>query len=93
LNGTAKILANLSDSTCDLLYLRPLQEFSTSTFGLCDMAFQVLALLFINMVCLDFITSIPVLYVVGVRLEHLGIEKKIRDATEKTVNDIAETSK
>ena len=62
-------------------------------FGLSDMAFQALALLFINLVCLDFITSIPVLYVVGVRLEHLGIEKKIRDATEKTVNDIAETSK
>jgi len=70
-----------------------LQEFSASTFGLSDMAFQVLALLFINLVCLDFITSIPVLYVVGVRLEHLVIEKKIRDATEKTVNDIAETSK
>jgi hypothetical protein len=30
------------------------------------------------------------LYFGGVRLEHLRIEKKIRDAAENTVNDIAE---
>jgi len=59
-------------------------------FGRPDMAVQALALLFINLVCLDFITSIPVLYFGGVKFEHLQIEKKIRDATEKTVNDIAE---
>jgi Domain of unknown function (DUF389) len=58
-------------------------------FGRADMAVQALALLFINLVCLDFVTSIPVLYFRGVRLEHLRIEKKIRNAAEKAVNDIA----
>lgn len=59
-------------------------------FGRAYMAVQALSLLFINLVCLDFITSIPVLYFRGVRLEHLRIEKKIRDVAKKTINDIVE---
>ena len=57
-------------------------------FGLPDMAVQALTLLFINVVCLDVISSMPVLYFRGVRLEPLLIEKKIRDAAERTVKDV-----
>lgn len=57
-------------------------------FGRPDMAIQALTLLFINVVCLDVISSMPVLYFRGVRLEPLRIEKKIRDAAEKTVRDV-----
>jgi len=58
-------------------------------FGRADMAVQSLTLLVINVVCLD-IFSIPVLYFRGVGLEPLRIEKKIKDAAEKTVKDVAE---
>jgi starch phosphorylase len=57
-------------------------------FGRTDIAIQALTLLFINVVCLDVISSMPVLYFRGVRLEPLRIEKKIRDAAEKTVKDV-----
>ena len=59
-------------------------------FGRPDMALQSLTLLLINVVCLDILSSIPVLYFRGVRLEPLRIEKRIRDAAEKTVKDVAE---
>jgi uncharacterized hydrophobic protein (TIGR00271 family) len=59
-------------------------------FGRPDIAIQSLTLLFINVVCLDVISSMPVLYFRGVRLEPLRIEKKIRDAAEKTVKDFVE---
>jgi uncharacterized hydrophobic protein (TIGR00271 family) len=59
-------------------------------FGRADMAIQSFALLLINAVCLDIISSIPVLYFRGVGLEPLRIEKKIRDAAEKTAKDVAE---
>ena len=59
-------------------------------FGRTDMAVQSLSLLLINAVCLDIISSMPVLYLRGVGLEPLRIEKKIRDAAEKTVKDVAE---
>ncbi|MDH5635590.1 MAG: DUF389 domain-containing protein [Candidatus Bathyarchaeota archaeon] len=58
-------------------------------FGLADMAIQSLSLLIINLVCLN-IFSIPVLYLRGVGLEPLRIEKKIRDVAEKTVKDVSE---
>jgi uncharacterized hydrophobic protein (TIGR00271 family) len=58
-------------------------------FGRFDVAIQSLALLLINLVCLN-VFSIPVLYFRGVGLEPLRIEKKIRDVTEKTVKDAAE---
>jgi uncharacterized hydrophobic protein (TIGR00271 family) len=54
-------------------------------FGRPDMAIQALTLLLINVVCLDFISSIPVLYFRGVRFEPLRIEKKIRAVAEKIV--------
>ena len=57
-------------------------------FGLADMATQALALLLINLLCLN-LFSIPVLYLRGVGFVPLRIEKKIRDATEKTVKDVA----
>jgi uncharacterized hydrophobic protein (TIGR00271 family) len=59
-------------------------------FGLPDMAIQSLTLLLINVVCLDAISSIPVLYFRGVRLEPLQIEKKIRATAERTVKDVVE---
>lgn len=58
-------------------------------FGVADMAIQSFSLLIINLVCLN-IFSIPVLYLRGVGLEPLRIEKKIRDAAEKTVKDVSE---
>jgi hypothetical protein len=39
---------------------------------------------------LDILSSIPVLYLRSVGLEPLRIEKKIRDAAEKTAKDVAE---
>jgi uncharacterized membrane protein len=59
-------------------------------FGRPDMAVQSLTLLLINVVCLDILSSIPVLYLRSVGLEPLRIEKKIRDAAEKTAKDVAE---
>ena len=53
-----------------------------------DIALQSLGLLMINMLCLDIISSIPVLYLWGVGSKPLQIEKKIRETTEKTINDI-----
>ncbi len=58
-------------------------------FGRPDMAVQSLTLLLINVVCLDIISSIPVLYLRSVGIEPLRIEKKIRDAAEKTVKEVA----
>lgn len=58
-------------------------------FGIAEMAIQALTLLLINLVCLN-IFSIPFLYLRGVGLEPLRIEKKIRDAAEKTVKAVAE---
>jgi len=57
-------------------------------FGRPDIAVQSITLLFINVVCLDVISSMPILYFRGVRLEPLQIEKKIRDTAEKTVKDV-----
>jgi uncharacterized hydrophobic protein (TIGR00271 family) len=57
-------------------------------FGRPDMAIQALTLLLINVVCLDIISSIPVLYFRGVRFEPLQIENKIRALAEKTVKTI-----
>jgi len=58
-------------------------------FGLADMAIQALSLLLINLVCLN-LFSIPILYLRGVGLEPLQIEKKIRAAAEKTVKAATE---
>jgi uncharacterized hydrophobic protein (TIGR00271 family) len=58
-------------------------------FGLAEMVIQALALLLINLACLN-LFSIPVLYFRGVGVEQLRIEKKIRDAAEKTVQDVSE---
>ena len=57
-------------------------------FGRADIAIEALALLFINVVCLDVLGSIPILYFRGVRLDSLRFEKKIRDTAEKTVKDV-----
>jgi len=51
-----------------------------------DIALQALGLLAINVFCLDII-SMLVLYLRGVGLKPLRIEKKIRATTEKTIND------
>jgi uncharacterized hydrophobic protein (TIGR00271 family) len=53
-----------------------------------DIALQALGLLMINVVCLDVIGSIPVLYFGGIELKPLQIEKKIRETTEKTIDDM-----
>lgn len=58
-------------------------------FGRPEMSMQALTLLFINVICLDIISSIPVLYFRGVRLEPLRIEKKIRDVTEKNIREVS----
>ena len=57
--------------------------------GRADIATQALTLLFINVVCLDILGSLPILYFGGVRLESLRFEKEIRDTAEKTVKDVA----
>jgi uncharacterized hydrophobic protein (TIGR00271 family) len=57
-------------------------------YGRADMAIQSLGLLFINLVCLN-VFSIPVLYLRGVGLEPLRIDKKIREVAEKTVREVA----
>jgi uncharacterized hydrophobic protein (TIGR00271 family) len=51
-----------------------------------EISLQALGLLVINVVCLDFI-AMSVLYVRGVRLERLNFEKKIRQITEKIINE------
>jgi len=53
-----------------------------------DITLQSFGLLMINVVCLDLIGSMPVLYLWGVGLKPLQIEKKIRETTKKTINDI-----
>lgn len=53
-----------------------------------NIALQSLGLLTINVVCLDIISSMPVLYLRGVGSKPLQLEKKIRETTEKTINDI-----
>ena len=59
-------------------------------FGRADIAIQAFTLLLINVVCLDILGSIPILYFRGVRRESLRFEKQIRDTAEKTVKDVAE---
>jgi len=53
-----------------------------------DIILQSFGLLMINVVCLDLIGSMPVLYLCGVGSKPLQIEKKIRETTKKTINDI-----
>jgi uncharacterized hydrophobic protein (TIGR00271 family) len=52
-----------------------------------EISFQALGLLAINVVCLDFIALLA-LYVRGVRLRPLQLEKKIREITKRTINDV-----
>jgi len=60
-------------------------------FGRADMALQAFGVLMINVVCLDVVTSMPVLYFGGVQLKPLQIEKKIREIIENTVNATIKT--
>jgi hypothetical protein len=59
-------------------------------FDRTDIAAQALALLFINVVCLDLLGSMPILYFRVGGLEPLRFEKKMRDSAEKTVKSIDE---
>ena len=52
-----------------------------------EISFQALGLLAINVVCLDFIALLA-LYVRGVQLRPLQLEKKIREITKRTINDV-----
>jgi uncharacterized hydrophobic protein (TIGR00271 family) len=52
-----------------------------------QISFQALGLLVINVVCLDFIAMLA-LYVRGVGVKSLQLEKKIREITEKTILDV-----
>jgi uncharacterized hydrophobic protein (TIGR00271 family) len=58
-----------------------------------DVAFQSLGLLMINVVCLDIISTMPVLYLWGVGSKPLQLEKKIREIIEKTLKDNVKTDK
>ena len=51
-----------------------------------EISFQALGLLAINVVCLDFIALLA-LYVRGVQLRPLQLEKKIREITKRTINE------
>ncbi len=51
-----------------------------------EISFQALGLLAINVVCLDFIALLA-LYVRGVQLKPLQLEKKIREITKRTINE------
>jgi uncharacterized hydrophobic protein (TIGR00271 family) len=52
-----------------------------------EISFQALGLLAINVVCLDFIAMLA-LYLRGVGIKPLQLEKKIREIIEKTINDV-----
>ena len=54
-----------------------------------NISFEALGLLAINVVCLDFIAMLA-LYIRGVRLKPLQLEKKIRETTEKIINDVVQ---
>lgn len=51
-----------------------------------EISFQALGLLVINVVCIDFIAMIA-LHLRGVNLKLLQLEKKIRETTEKIINE------
>ena len=51
-----------------------------------EISFQALGLLAINVICLDFVAMLA-LHLRGVGLKPLQLEKKIREITEKIVND------
>jgi uncharacterized hydrophobic protein (TIGR00271 family) len=51
-----------------------------------EVSFQALGLLVINVVCIDFIAMLA-LYLRGVNLKLLQLEKKIRETTEKIINE------
>jgi hypothetical protein len=59
-------------------------------FDRADIAIQALALLFINVVCLNILGSIPILYFRVGGLEPLRFERVMRDSVEKTVKSIDE---
>jgi uncharacterized membrane protein len=52
-----------------------------------EVSFQALGLLVINVVCLDFIAMLA-LYLRGVDLKLLHLEKTIRQTTEKIINEV-----
>jgi len=52
-----------------------------------EISFQALGLLVINVTCLDFIAMLA-LYLRGVNLRLLQLEKTIRQTTEKIINDV-----
>jgi uncharacterized hydrophobic protein (TIGR00271 family) len=56
-----------------------------------EISFQALGLLVINVVCLDFIAMLA-LYLRGVRLKLLRLEKKIRETTEKIINEVVKVN-